>query len=238
MKLTLFAVLPLFVAPLVQAAPSPTVNITARAPDSFAHPGVFLNIAQLNFIRSKVQSNAEPWKTAYNSMMSSSYASQTRAPAPRATVECGSYSNPNNGCTDERQDALAAYANALAWYITSDTKYATKAIQYFNAWSPVIKAHTNSNAPLQTGWSGTSWARAAEIIRHTYSGTFLASLKETLSILILATQIGWAAADVTNFANMLKNVYLPTVINGSNSNGNWELGTFSNPIIHLLSTGD
>jgi hypothetical protein len=56
-------------------------------------------------------------------------------------------------------------------------------------------------------------------------------------ILIFATQIGWAAADVTKFANMLKNVYLPTVINGSNSNGNWELGTFSNPVIYPFLTG-
>ncbi|PVF92036.1 chondroitin AC/alginate lyase [Serendipita vermifera] len=203
MKLTLLVAVPLFVAQLAQGAALPHVNITARAPASFTHPGVFLNNAQLNFIRGKVQGGAEPWKTAYNDMMSSSYASQTRAPTPRATVECGSYSNPNNGCTDERQDALAAYANALAWYITSDTKYATKAIQYFNAWSPVIKAHTNSNAPLQTGWAAASWARAAEIIRYTYNG--------------------WAAADITSFANMLKNVYLPTVIKGSNSNGNWEL---------------
>lgn len=72
-----------------------------------------------------------------------------------------------------------------------------------NAWAKTIKDHTNSNAPLQTGWAGASWARAAEIIRHTYHG--------------------WAASDVAAFEKMLRNVYLPKVIVGSRNNGNWDL---------------
>ncbi len=71
-----------------------------------------------------------------------------------------------------------------------------------DAWSAVIKDHTNSNAPLQTGWAGSSWPKAAEIIKHTYTGS-------------------WANSG--RFATMLRNVYLPEIINGSNSNGNWEL---------------
>ena len=71
-----------------------------------------------------------------------------------------------------------------------------------DAWSAVITSHTNSNAPLQTGWAGSVWPRAAEIIRYTYTG-------------------GWA--NLSRFQTMLRNVYLPVVIKGSNSNGNWEL---------------
>lgn len=70
-----------------------------------------------------------------------------------------------------------------------------------DAWSATITDHTNSNAPLQTGWAGSVWPRAAEIIRYTYTG--------------------WP--NVNRFATMLRNVYLPEVINGSKSNGNWEL---------------
>jgi hypothetical protein len=73
-----------------------------------------------------------------------------------------------------------------------------------NAWAQTIQAHTNSNAPLQTGWAGSVWARAGEIIRY--------------------TNAGWSSSDITAFSNMLKNVYLPVVIKGSQSNGNWELG--------------
>ena len=176
-----------------------------RAPATFTHPGVLVNKAQLDFVKSKVAAKAQPWYDAYNAMLSDPLASQTRNPSPYPTVACGSSSmNPDVGCQAEREDALAAYANALAWYISGSSKYATKAISLMNAWAQSIKAHTASNAPLQTGWSGASWTRAAEIIRY--------------------SNAGWSSSDITAFENMLRNVYLPEVITGSKSNGNWELG--------------
>ncbi|MGI5136258.1 alginate lyase family protein [Streptomyces sp. CA-106110] len=172
------------------------------APVTFVHPGVTVSRGQLDFARARVNAGAQPWKAAFDQMMASEYADLNRTPKPRATVECGSYSNPNYGCTDEREDAIAAYTDALAWYITRDDRYAQKSIQLMDAWSAVIKEHTNSNAPLQTGWAGSSWPKAAEIIKYTYTGT-------------------WANSG--RFATMLRDVYLPKVIGGSNSNGNWEL---------------
>jgi hypothetical protein len=187
------------------STPTPVPTTAAPPPPAggFVHPGVLVSKAQLDFIKAKVAAKQQPWLNAYNQMLGHSFLSQSRQPKPRATVECGSYSNPNNGCTDEREDALAAYGNALAWYISGDAKYAQKAVQIMNAWAPVIKAHTNTNAPLQTGWAGASWPRAAEIIRYTYTG--------------------WAQADVDKFSAMLRTAYLPTLLQGSNSNGNWEL---------------
>ncbi|UZJ29199.1 alginate lyase family protein [Streptomyces endophytica] len=181
------------------AAPKPS----AAAPATFTHPGVLVGTRQLDYVRSKVNSGAQPWKSAFDAMMASPYASLSRAPKPRATVECGPYSKPNHGCTDEREDALAAYTLSLAWYLTRDGRYADKAIQIMDAWSATLKEHTNSNAPLQTGWAGSSWPRAAEIIRYTYDG--------------------WPKNRIDRFAGMLRTVYLPEVINGSHSNGNWEL---------------
>lgn len=172
------------------------------APAAFAHPGVTVSRSQLDFARAQVQAGAQPWKGAYDRMLASKYADLNRVPKPRATVECGSYSNPDNGCTDEREDAIAAYTDALAWYVTRDARYARKSIEIMDAWSATLTGHTNSNAPLQTGWAGSSWPKAAEIIKYTYTG-------------------GWAGQD--RFAAMLRDVYLPVVIKGSNSNGNWEL---------------
>ncbi|MCX4979128.1 alginate lyase family protein [Streptomyces sp. NBC_00620] len=172
------------------------------APATFVHPGVGVSRGQLDFTRTQVLAGAQPWKGAYDQMLASKYASLTRTPAPRSVVECGSYSNPNYGCTDEREDAIAAYTTALAWYITRDVRYAQKSIQLMDAWSATITDHTNSNAPLQTGWAGSSWPKAAEIIKYTYTGTW---------------------ANSARFGTMLRNVYLPEIINGSNSNGNWEL---------------
>ncbi|MFD9410253.1 alginate lyase family protein [Streptomyces sp. NPDC059989] len=186
---------PTFAAPPPAAAPA--------APAQFAHPGVLNSRAQLDFVRTQVQAGRQPWKAAYDQMLASKYGSLSRTPKPRAVVECGSYSNPNIGCSDEREDAIAAYSQALAWYITRDARYAKKSIELMDAWSATIKDHTNSNAPLQSGWSGSTWPRAAEIIKHSYTG-------------------GWP--NQGRFATMLRDVYLPEVIGGKpNSNGNWEL---------------
>ncbi|MFF5303331.1 alginate lyase family protein [Streptomyces sp. NPDC013161] len=173
----------------------------AASPAVFVHPGVNLDSAQLDFVRAKVQAGAQPWKAAYDSMTASAYASLSRSPKPRATVECGPSSNPNNGCTDEREDAIAAYTDALAWYINRDDRYAQKAIQLMDAWSATIRNHTNDNAPLQTGWAGSSWPKAAEIIKTVHGD--------------------WPNAG--RFATMLRSVYLPLVVNGSNRTGNWDL---------------
>ncbi|MCX4446725.1 alginate lyase family protein [Streptomyces sp. NBC_01789] len=192
----------LSMAPASAGGPAaPPAPARAAAPAAFTHPGVLVSRPQLDFVRSRVQAGAQPWKSAYDQMMGSKYASLARAAKPRAVVECGSYSNPNYGCTDEREDAIAAYTLSLAWYITQDSRYAQKAIEIMDAWSSVIRDHTNSNAPLQTGWAGSSWPRAAEIIKYTYNS--------------------WPNSG--RFATMLRDVYLPKVINGSNSNGNWEL---------------
>ncbi|MDX6241506.1 MAG: hypothetical protein QOG10_6330 [Kribbellaceae bacterium] len=182
------------------AAPAAPPSV-ALAPATFTHPGVGVSRQQLDFMRSKVLANAQPWKAAYDQMMASNYASLSRTPTARSVVECGSYSNPNFGCTNEREDAIAAYTLSLAWYVTRDNRYADKAIQIMDAWSNTITDHTNSNAPLQTAWSASSWPKAAEIIKYVYGN--------------------WPNSG--RFATMLRNVYLPEIINGSNSNGNWEL---------------
>ena len=96
---------------------------------------------------------------------------------------------------------IAAYTDALLWYLTRDDRYARKSIQLMDAWSATIQDHTNSNAPLQTAWSASSWPKAAEIIKYEYGD--------------------WPNAG--RFATMLRTVYVPEIINGSNSNGNWEL---------------
>ncbi|MFC9247536.1 alginate lyase family protein [Streptomyces sp. NPDC057136] len=188
-------------APAVAGPAAPDRTAQAAAPAVFTHPGVLVSRPQLDFVRERVLAGAQPWKGAYDQMLASKYASLSRTAKPRAVVECGSYSNPNYGCTDEREDAIAAYTLSLAWFISKDSRYAQKAIQIMDAWSGVIKDHTNSNAPLQTGWAGSSWPRAAEIIKYTYSS--------------------WPNSG--RFGTMLRDVYLPKVINGSHSNGNWEL---------------
>jgi hypothetical protein len=157
----------------------------------------------LDFVKAKIAAGASPWKDAFDSTSSDpTFGPTTYSPTPRADVDCGPSSVPDLGCTDEKNDAIAAYTQALLWYHTGEQAYADAAIRIMNAWSSTLQEHTNSNAPLQSAWVAEMFPRAAEIIRYTGAG--------------------WSASDAAQFGTMLKNIYLPEVINGSTSNGNWE----------------
>jgi hypothetical protein len=172
----------------------------------FRHPGVLVSQAQLEFVKAKIKAGEAPWTNAFQKAKGSRYGSLSYRANPRATVECGDYSNPDIGCSDEKDDVTAAYTQALLFALTGDARYAEKSMEIMNAWSAVLKSHTNNNAPLQSGWCSSIFPRAAEIILHTYGK--------------------WDPADVERFRSMLRDVYLPEVVNGSpipTNNGNWEL---------------
>lgn len=197
-------------SPIAGDAPFP---LQARAPKNFVHPGVVIGQQQLDFVKSKVEAKQSPWFDAYQSLVSSRFGNINLESNPRAVVDCGYYNKPDNGCYEEEQDGLSAYATALLWYVTGEQKYADRSISLMNGWAKVLTAHTNKNAPLQAGWAGASWAKAAEIIRY--------------------SNAGWGDDDIEQFKKMLREVYLPIVIPGSSNNGNWELGTH-NPLLLLL----
>lgn len=226
------AILPLFVHAFIAAVDEQFILLPLTpqlAPAKWEHPGYVVNKPQLDFVKAKVASKTQPWTDAYNQMLKDSdkygkYVSGTRTSKAAPTVSCGPTTNPDIHCTDERGDALAAWANALAWYVSGDEAYAKNAIGLMNKWSYTIKgtsvlyprlsefvmltdisAHALSNAVLQTAWSGASWARAGELIRHT-------------------TAELWSSGDITQFEDMLRNVYLPAVKNGDTRASNWDVG--------------
>jgi hypothetical protein len=181
------------------AAPSTTVS-----PAGFRHPGVLLNREQLDLIKKRVAEGVEPQKTAFAELLKSPVADLNYTPSPRATVECGPYSKPDLGCKDEQRDSNAAYAQALAWYVTGNEKYARNAIRIMNAWATTLTGgHINRNGPVQAAWCAEVWPRAAEIIRYTFDG--------------------WTASEVARFQDMLVKQYVPSMAGGSDENGNKEL---------------
>ncbi|MGW3853995.1 alginate lyase family protein [Micromonospora arida] len=185
--------------------PAPPLTQSRDPRSGFVHPGVLVNSAQLNFVSGKVRASEEPWRSAWLAMQRSQYAELSWRPRPVSTVNCGYYSQPDTGCTAEAEDAVAAYTHALMWCFTRDRRYAEKAIDILDAWSGVVKKHTNSNAPLQAGWAGATFARTAELIKHTYTG--------------------WDPASLARTERMLRKVYLPVVLGGTDGirAGNWGL---------------
>jgi hypothetical protein len=119
-------------------------EVSSFAPSKWQHPGYVASQSQLDFIKNKVATKAQPWTDAYNQMLKDSdkygkYVSGTRTSQAAPTVSCGPVTNPDIKCTDERGDALAAWANALAWYVSGDSTYAKNAIGLMNKWSYTIK---------------------------------------------------------------------------------------------------
>jgi hypothetical protein len=129
------------------------------------------------------------------------------------------------GSTELPDDARAAYTHALLWAYTGNQAHANKAIEIMNAWSYKLteikfdqprRIDNNSqvwaNGKLMAGWSGTLFARAAEIIRYTGAG--------------------WSAADISRMESMLHNVHRPLTITGWSSGANW-LMTFAETTINI-----
>jgi hypothetical protein len=190
------------------------------------HPGVVNTQAQLDFVKAQIAANKEPWTSALAAAKANPLAAPTYAPAtPQATILCGSKSSGPDAalCKAEQSDSAAAYADAILWYLLGDPTYAQKAIQIMDAWSAVFMSHgapldtAATNQYVQSGWTGSNWAPAAELIKYTFT-----------------MNGGWPNAD--RFASMLKAAYLPYVVTddvrkpfiGSTSanalvpNGNWE----------------
>lgn len=81
-------------------------------PEPFVHPGVFISKGRLEAIRASVhKEQSGPRFTAYNKALMSPYANLTytpRGPPNDGWIVCGSYSNPDIGCSAEAQDSTVA----------------------------------------------------------------------------------------------------------------------------------
>ena len=193
----------------------------------FQHPGVLMNGAQLAFLKAKLAAGTEPWKSALAAakvgQRSSdfagypAFASLSYVPHPVPSICCGSVSKPDVGCKAEQFDASAAYTTALIWALTGDDAYAKQALAIMNAYSAVMPKHVpptelctgadgtsglSSNTVVQSGWVGSIFPRAGELMR---------------------AYPGWPAADLDKFKTMLRSAYLPNLQVEPPDNGNWEL---------------
>lgn len=181
----------------------PTVVAAGAAPVApFVHPGVLLNREMLERVKARIDAGEQPWTRALAQAKASVWGDLGYVAQPREVVSCGSYSNPDIGCSDEKRDVVAAYTHALLWVYTGERAHAEKAIEIMEAWGSVLKDHTLSNAPLQAAWVAEVYPRAAEIIRYTYDG--------------------WSAERAARFGAFLREVYLPEFENGHAGAGNWE----------------
>ncbi|MGD9419787.1 MAG: InlB B-repeat-containing protein, partial [Verrucomicrobiota bacterium JB025] len=131
---------------------------------SFVHPGLSHKLADLERMRDMVAAGIEPYASSFAAMAATSRAQHTYQPSSAAAdLETNGGTANNNSL---RNDGVAAYYNALMWFITGDERHAEASIRIFTAWSGVKNI---DGIPLN---AGRHWRliEAAEIIKSTYSG--------------------------------------------------------------------
>ncbi len=167
------------------------------APVIFKHPGALDSKEDLDFVKAKVAAGAEPWKSE-SDKIKASYAA-LRVPNAATTIK----SNDDNQANNSRDDATAAYGQALVWYITGDAGYGDRSIAILNAWSKLEGFTAGSDQDkLQAGWIGALFGPAAELMRG-YSG--------------------WAPGDIAAMQGMFKRAFYPQLNTMSTWNGNVDL---------------
>ena len=163
---------------------------------TFVHPGALDSKAELDFVKAKIQAGAQPWKGEFDRIKSSSYA--TRGPHGLTNIN-----SKNNDAEVSRDDATAAYTQALLWYFTDDETYAKRSIAILNSWTNLQAFTAGSEQDrLQAGWIGAVFAPAAEIMR---------------------LYPGWTSSEIGNLQAMFKRAFYPQLNMASFWNGNVDL---------------
>jgi hypothetical protein len=188
----------------------------------FVHPGVFLNAAQLDFVKTKLAqsdpNNPNTWDKAYTSL--NSWATKTSGEVASDGTTPIPYPNANLNlncatampvCNDLQNDGAAAYTQALMCYYKNVRAACSHSAVILNAWSAHLQGYDpgDEGDRLELAWSGEIIVRAAELLRYTYT-----------------PQMGETAFNWQAFATMLNTVYLPAfapTTSANTANGNWDL---------------
>jgi hypothetical protein len=140
-------------------------------------------------MKSKVDAGAEPWLSGWQRLIANGRSQLTYVAHPVPIVYRGYDGTHAENYSRLFNDAAAAYALALRWKISGDTRYADKSIEVLNAWSTMLVGiGGTSDKFLAAGLYGYQMANAAEIMR-SYSG--------------------WTAQDFARFKDMMMTVFYP-----------------------------
>lgn len=170
--------------------------VTSASAINFVHPGALDSRTELEFVKAKIKEGAQPWKGEFDRIKSSGHA--TRGPHGLANIN-----SKNHDAEVSRDDAVAAYTQALLWYFTDDAIYARRSIAILNSWAnlQVFTAGSDQDR-LQAGWIGAVFAPAAEIMR---------------------LYPEWTPSEIAKLQVMFKRAFYPQLTTASSWNGNVDL---------------
>lgn len=180
----------------VDASASQRMTIQAATPAAFRHPGIFLTQSRLDAFKAATNAtNPSVIKIGYQAVLDDARSEYTYAHQALSNVQVvGSAIGPQEA--RYKNDAQAAYLNALRWVKTGDVRHRDKAIAILNDWARTFRSYsvasgTNSaQVWLEAAWMLPVWVSAAEIIRHYDNG-----------------EAGWSQADIATFNTFVDRQY-------------------------------
>ena len=172
------------------------MTIQAVTPTSFRHPGIFLTQARLDAFKAATNATTDSViKIGYQAVLDDSRSESTYAHQALSNVQVvGSAIGPQEA--RYKNDAQAAYLNALRWVKTGDTAHRDKAIAILNDWARTFRTYSVASGTdsaqvwLEAAWMLPVWVSAAEIIRHHNNG-----------------EAGWSQADIATFNGFVDRQY-------------------------------
>ncbi|MDR3706770.1 MAG: alginate lyase family protein [Capsulimonadaceae bacterium] len=153
----------------------------ALAQSPFIHPAGVVTIADLDRAKAKVAAGEHPWIDSWNALCANPKAQSTYRAAPLTNM----FANRQRASAD----AVAAYLNAIRWYISGDPQYAECAVRICNGWSAKVSVVDGSFEGGLMGIPAYEFAVAGEVLR---------------------AYPGWAPDDFARFKNMMENEIYPS----------------------------
>ena len=185
----------------VADAPTDDASVAREAaqavtPASFRHPGIFLTQARLDAFKAAQNStNPSVLKTGYQVVLNDSRSAYTYSHKALSNVQVvGSAIGDQEARF--KNDAQAAYLNALRWVKTGDVRHRDKATAILNDWARTFRSFSvasGTNAAqvqLEAAWMLPVWVSAAEVIRHHNNG-----------------EAGWSQGDIASFSGFVDRQY-------------------------------
>ena len=168
--------------------------------NTFVHPGLLHNSADLHRMKSAVAAKEEPIFSGFVKLRDHSQSQPTYVPAG-ASTEIGR--NPNVRFLEFDQDCNAAYQCALMGGLTGDVAFWRVAVRVLNDWASTLKLISGADAILCASLGGFKLINAAE--------------------LVCWSDAGWSGDNVLRFSDFLREVVIP-VLQGFApfANGNWD----------------
>lgn len=212
------AILLLFLTDAARPVSGKAILFLSNRP-SYGHPGGMHPKNQLDFVRKQIRAQKQPFYDGYRQLIA--YADSALQHPTHALVDFsvpGYYDNAEDHRKNSRSlnsDSFDAYACALAWQLSGNTAYATKARELLNAWASTNTRYSEADGSLVMTYAGSGLVIAGE--------------------LLLADR-DWDKKESEQFRSWVTNVYRKAAIEIRTRPNNWaDWGRFGSVLAdHLL----